>query len=137
MSDDVCVTMLGKMEADRETARARILRIVVGNGRDAREVREAHGHWSGIPLDMRRARKSCGLGRRPKHAVQQEAFRVSRSETWMNTTISFVESLDDVTAKGQHFFVRSQRHGLNPSVNGFRLSHYCTRESRSLSCVID
>ena len=36
---------------------------------------------------------------------------MSRSETWMNTTINFVESFDDVMAKGQQFFVCAQGHG--------------------------
>jgi len=38
---------------------------------------------------------------------------VSSSETWMNTTISFVESFDYVMAKGQQFLVRTQGNTLD------------------------
>jgi hypothetical protein len=38
MSHDISMTMLGKVEADRATARARTLGIVIGNGRNSREV---------------------------------------------------------------------------------------------------
>ena len=43
MRDDVGMNMLGEMEANRKTARARTLRVVVGNGRNAREVPEKPG----------------------------------------------------------------------------------------------
>src|SRR5580765_6207887 len=61
MSDDVCMNMLVKVEADSASARARTL-IVIGNGWNSREVREAHRHRSRIPPDMRCARIRDGLG---------------------------------------------------------------------------
>jgi hypothetical protein len=38
----------------------------------------------------------------------------------MNTTIGFVKSFEDVMAKGQQFFVLSQRHGSVSPFDGFR-----------------
>jgi len=70
-------------------------------------------------LDMWRARKPGGFRRGGKHAGQQNAFRVSRPEPGMNTSIDLVKSIDDVTAKGQQFFVRSQRHGWFSPISGF------------------
>ena len=42
MGHDVGMNVLGKLEADAATARARILRVVVGNVRNSREVREPY-----------------------------------------------------------------------------------------------
>jgi hypothetical protein len=61
MSDNIRMNMLGKVEADGTTARAGTLRIVIGNGRNACEVREAHRHGRGTPPDMWRARERGGF----------------------------------------------------------------------------
>jgi acetylglutamate kinase len=44
MTDDVGMNMLAKVEANRKAARAGTLRVVVGDGRNSREVREANSH---------------------------------------------------------------------------------------------
>ena len=74
MSDDVGMNMLGKVEANRATARARTLRVVIGNGRNSREVREAHRHRSGIPLDMRRTRERDGFAEGVNTPVSRMPF---------------------------------------------------------------
>ena len=56
VGDDVGVNMLGEVEAHRAAARARPLRIVIGNGRNSREVRKAHRHRSGAVVQVWRAR---------------------------------------------------------------------------------
>src|ERR1700733_6731061 len=61
MSDDIRMNMVGKMEANGATARAGTLRVVIGNGRNSREVRKPHRHRGGIPLDMGRAREGGGF----------------------------------------------------------------------------
>jgi hypothetical protein len=38
---------------------------------------------------------------------------VGRSETGMNTTVSFIECVDDITAELQQFFVRTKRHDFS------------------------
>jgi hypothetical protein len=48
MTDDVGVNMLAKVEAHRKIARARTLRIIVGDNRNSRKIREADHHRSGI-----------------------------------------------------------------------------------------
>src|ERR1035437_2844809 len=111
MSDDVGMNMLGKVETNRATARARTLRVVIGHRRNSREVREAQRYPRGVPLDVWRAGKRGGFSRRRKDACQQDAFRVSGSEPWMNTTVGFVKSLDNVMAKDQQFFVLGEWHG--------------------------
>ena len=44
MGHDVGMNVLGKVEADGATARARILLIVIGNRGDSRKVRKTHRH---------------------------------------------------------------------------------------------
>ena len=121
MTDDVGVDMLGKVKADRKTARARTLRVVVGNARNSRKVRETDRHRSGIPLQMRRPRQRGGFQRRRERASQQDAFGVRRSETGVDTAISFVERFDDFPAQDQEFFIRRQGHGsaLRPMILPF------------------
>ena len=70
MTDVVGVNMLTEVEANRKTARAGALRIVVGDGRNSRKVRESDRHRRGIPVQMRRPRQRRGLRRRRKHASQ-------------------------------------------------------------------
>ena len=53
VSDDVSVDVFVEVKADDATARARVLRVIVGNGGDSGEVGEAHRYWSGRPLDVR------------------------------------------------------------------------------------
>src|SRR6516165_2267992 len=111
MTDDVGVDMLGEMEADRKTAWARALRVVVGNGRNSRKVREAGRHRRGIPVQMRRPRQRSGLRGGRKRALQQDTLRMRGSEPRMNSTIGFVEHRKGFAAERQEFFVRGQGHG--------------------------
>src|SRR5438128_12044155 len=111
MSDNVGVNMLRKMEANREAPRAGSLRVVIGDGWNSCEIREAHRHRSGTPMEMRRARQRGSFRRRRKPACQQDALRMRRSEPGMDTTVNFVKSFDDFMAEGQQFFVRGQGHG--------------------------
>src|SRR6516165_10490107 len=111
MTDDVGVDMLGEMEADRKTAWARALRVVVGNGRNSRKVREAGRHRRGIPVQMRRPRQRSGLRGGRKRALQQDTLRMRGSKPRMNSTIGFVEHRKGFAAERQEFFVRGQGHG--------------------------
>jgi hypothetical protein len=111
MTDDVGVNMLAKVEANRKPARAGALRVVVGNGRNSRKVREADRHRRAIPVQMRRARQRSGFRRRRKHASQQDALRMRGPESRMNTTISFVEHLNGFSAQGHELLIRRQGHG--------------------------
>ena len=61
MGDDIGMDMLGKVEANGATAGARPLRVVIGDGRDSSEIREAHRHRGGISLNVWRAGKLGGL----------------------------------------------------------------------------
>ncbi|MGH7114154.1 MAG: hypothetical protein ACREE9_06625 [Stellaceae bacterium] len=54
-----------------------------------------------------------------KHAGQQDAFRMSGSESWMNAPINFVESFDNIMAEDQQFFVGRQGHGSVSPFKGF------------------
>ena len=56
MANDVGVNMLGEVKANRKAARAGTLRVVVGNRRDPRKIREANRDRRGIPVEMRRPR---------------------------------------------------------------------------------
>ena len=80
MSNDVGMDMLGKVEANCKAAWARTLRVVVGNGRDPRKIREANRHRRGIAVQMRRPRQRCGFRGRRKRTLQQDTLRVRRSE---------------------------------------------------------
>jgi hypothetical protein len=111
MTDDVGVNMLGEVEANRKATRPGALRVVVGNRRNSRKVREADGHRSEIPLQVRRSRQRSGLRGRRKRARQQDALRMRRSKPRMNTAIDFVEHLNGFAAQGQGFFVGRQGHG--------------------------
>src|SRR5712691_10169826 len=112
MSDNVGVNMLRKVEANREPPRAGSLGVVIGNGRNSCEIREAHRHRRRIPMEMRRARQRGSFPRRRKLAGQQDALCMRRSESWMDTTVNFVKGVDDFMAEGQQFFVRGQGHGM-------------------------
>jgi len=61
MTDDVGVDMRPKVEANCKAARGRMLRVIVGNGRDSRSIRETDRHWRGIALEMRRSRQRRGF----------------------------------------------------------------------------
>src|SRR6516162_3665984 len=111
MTDDVGVDMLGEMEADRKTAWARALRVVVGNGWNSRKVREAGRRRRGIPVQMRRPRQRSGLRGGRKRALQQDTLRMRGSKPRMNSTIGFVEHRKGFAAERQEFFVRGQGHG--------------------------
>jgi hypothetical protein len=79
MTDGARVNMLGKVETNRKAARAGAPRVVVGNGRNSRKVREANRHRCGIPMPMRRPRQRRGFRGRGKRACQQDALRVRGS----------------------------------------------------------
>jgi hypothetical protein len=61
MTDDVGVDMLGEMEAHRKAARARTLRVIVGDSRNSRKVREADRHRRRFPVQVRRSRQRGGF----------------------------------------------------------------------------
>src|SRR5205085_7104429 len=103
MSNDVGVNMLGEVEANRKPARTGPLRVVIGNTRNSREVREPDGHRSGATLQMRRPRQRSGFGGGRKRAFQQDALRMRGSESRMNPTISPVEHLNGFSAQGRFF----------------------------------
>jgi hypothetical protein len=121
MANDVGVNMLGEVKANRKAARAGTLRVVVGNRRDPRKIREANRDRRGIPVEMRRPRQRRGFRGRRKRASQQYALRMRGSETRMNTTISFVEHCNGFAAERQEFFVGRQGHGsvLRPMIRLF------------------
>ena len=106
MTDVVGVNMLAEVEANRKVPRAGALRVVVGNVRNPRKVREADRHRRGIPVQMRRPCQRSGFRGRGKCPSQQEALGMRGSEPRMNTAISFVKGRYGFSARGQEFFVR-------------------------------
>jgi hypothetical protein len=143
MPDDVGVNVLAKVKAHRNAARTGTLRVVVGNGRNSRKIREADRHGSGTAVQMRRPRQRRGFRRRRKRAPQQDTLGMCGSKPGMNTTINFVEHLDRFSAQRQEFFVRRQRHGsiLRPVTlpsttdttgRGDYISHEANRSARRL-----
>jgi hypothetical protein len=111
VTDDVGVDVFAEVKANRKAARTGTLRVVVGNGRNSRKVREANSHRRRTPVQMRRAGQRSGFRRWHKRASQQDALRVSGSEPRMNPAIRFVEHRDGFTAERQELFVGRQGHG--------------------------
>ena len=111
MRDDVGVSVLGQVKANRKAARAGALRVVVGDARNTGEIREADRHRRRSPVDMRRPRQRAGFRRRRKDAGQQDALGMRRSEPGMHATVEFVEFFDDFVAQRQELFIGRQGHG--------------------------
>src|SRR5580658_6363725 len=91
VTDDVGVNMLREMKPSRHPARARV-RIVIGDGGNARSVGESNSYRGGTPLHMRRPRERRGSGRRGESSSEKNALGVRRPETWLRP-IEVVESV--------------------------------------------
>jgi hypothetical protein len=68
MTDDVGVNMFAEMEANRKAARAGTLRVVIGNGRNSRKIREPR---TATGVEFR-----CRCGARVSEAASDEGVNV-------------------------------------------------------------